>query len=230
MRWAPSRVGSSSPFPADQDGVALLRLLLEVRPGPVTVAHLNHQLRGAESDADEDFVVSWRKRWTFLAVRPAATWPRRQVSSVITRKAPPDDCGTDWLGKVQEVGGTSILTGHTADDQAETVLHRLLRGTGLAGLRGIAARRPLTAVVEVVRPLLAVRRAELLAYLAALGQAAPAGQLQRRPAFHPQPDSPRVAAAAEPGLQPSDRGAAESVGWSGSRGPRRAGGRCPASC
>ena len=58
-----------------------------------------------------------------------------------------------------------VVTGHTADDQAETVLHRLLRGTGLPGLAGIAARRPLAAGVTLVRPLLRVTRAELLDYL-----------------------------------------------------------------
>jgi tRNA(Ile)-lysidine synthase len=63
-----------------------------------------------------------------------------------------------------------VATGHTADDQAETVLHRLLRGTGLQGLRGIAPRRELETGVEVVRPLLRATRADVLAYLAALGQ------------------------------------------------------------
>jgi tRNA(Ile)-lysidine synthase len=62
-----------------------------------------------------------------------------------------------------------VATGHTADDQAETVLHRLLRGTGVQGLRGIAERRRLTEGVEVVRPLLDVTRAEVVAYLGELG-------------------------------------------------------------
>src|SRR5207245_2885635 len=62
-------------------------------------------------------------------------------------------------------------TGHTADDQAETVLHRLLRGTGLHGLGGIPARRDLAAGIEVVRPLLGTSRAEVLAYLQAEKQA-----------------------------------------------------------
>ena len=60
-----------------------------------------------------------------------------------------------------------MATGHTADDQAETVLHRLLRGTGLKGLGGIPARRPLCQGVKVVRPLLQVTRQEVLAYLRA---------------------------------------------------------------
>jgi tRNA(Ile)-lysidine synthase len=63
-----------------------------------------------------------------------------------------------------------VATGHTANDQAETVLHRLLRGTGLQGLCGIAARRPLDAGVSVVRPLLRVTREEILAALSEWGQ------------------------------------------------------------
>ena len=62
------------------------------------------------------------------------------------------------------------MTGHTADDQAETILHHLLRGTGLKGLRGIAARRGLVPGVELVRPLLSVTRAEVLTYLQEVGQ------------------------------------------------------------
>jgi tRNA(Ile)-lysidine synthase len=63
-----------------------------------------------------------------------------------------------------------VATGHTADDQAETVLHRLLRGTGLQGLRGIAARRDLEPGIGLVRPLLQATRQEVLAYLGELGQ------------------------------------------------------------
>jgi tRNA(Ile)-lysidine synthase len=65
-----------------------------------------------------------------------------------------------------------VATGHTANDQAETVLHRLLRGTGLDGLRGIAWRRELAPGVEAVRPLLGVTREEVLAYLREIGQSA----------------------------------------------------------
>jgi tRNA(Ile)-lysidine synthase len=64
-----------------------------------------------------------------------------------------------------EVGATWVATAHTADDQAETVLHRIVRGTGIQGLRGIAAHAP-----PITRPLLAVTRADVLAYLAELGQ------------------------------------------------------------
>ena len=76
-----------------------------------------------------------------------------------------------WLAKVaREAGAHWIATGHTADDQAETVLHRLLRGTGLQGLRGIAGRRKLEPGVSLVRPLLQTTRTEIIAYLEQLHQ------------------------------------------------------------
>jgi tRNA(Ile)-lysidine synthase len=76
-----------------------------------------------------------------------------------------------WLADVaRETGAAWVATGHTADDQAETVLHRLLRGTGLKGLCGIPSRRTLAPGVEVIRPLLHVSRAQVLAFLQAAGQ------------------------------------------------------------
>jgi tRNA(Ile)-lysidine synthase len=65
---------------------------------------------------------------------------------------------------------TFVATGNNADDQAETVLFRLLRGTGLTGLRGIARQRRLAAEVRVIRPLLGVCRADIERYLKSLGQ------------------------------------------------------------
>src|SRR5262249_2241634 len=71
-----------------------------------------------------------------------------------------------WLTKVaREAGARWIATGHTANDQAETVLHRLLRGTGLQGLGGSAPRRTLAPGLEVIRPMLGVTRAEVVVFL-----------------------------------------------------------------
>ncbi|MEX0711011.1 MAG: tRNA lysidine(34) synthetase TilS, partial [Pirellulales bacterium] len=67
-------------------------------------------------------------------------------------------------------GARYVTTAHTADDQALTILHRVLRGTGLAGLAGIPRVRRLARGTALVRPLLTVRRQELLAYLEELGQ------------------------------------------------------------
>lgn len=154
------------------DSVALLRALRDVHTsGPLTAAHLNHQLRGAEADADEAFVrdlcagLSLDCRCGRLDVRRTADAEGGNLEGVARRLR------YDWLARVAaEAGASCVTTGHTANDQAETVLHRLLRGTGLRGLRGIALRRPLSAGVSLVRPLLAVTRDEVMAYLDAIGQ------------------------------------------------------------
>jgi phosphoribosylaminoimidazolecarboxamide formyltransferase/IMP cyclohydrolase len=161
------------------DSMALLHALLALRQGtePLILAHLNHQLRGAESEADEHFVgecyAHLRARGTQgLELRCArvdvAAQARQEggnLESVARRLR------YDWLaGLAREASVSLVATGHTADDQAETVLHRLLRGTGLKGLRGIAPRRTLAPGVELVRPLLDVRRSEVLAYLEREGQ------------------------------------------------------------
>jgi tRNA(Ile)-lysidine synthase len=65
----------------------------------------------------------------------------------------------------KSVGARYLLTAHSADDQVETVLQRILRGTGIAGLGGIPRVRPLSEAVSVVRPLLTVRRSAIRAYL-----------------------------------------------------------------
>jgi tRNA(Ile)-lysidine synthase len=160
------------------DSVALLRALLALRPGPVTIAHLNHRLRGQDSDADEAFVrdlhaalltagaAGLELRCEQIDVAAQARQERNNLESVARRLR------YDWLARIaREAGAAWVATGHTADDQAETVLHRLLRGTGLKGLCGIPARRQLAPGVEVVRPLLRVRRAEVLAYLESVAQA-----------------------------------------------------------
>jgi len=163
------------------DSVALLRALLVLRrsspPPPLVLAHLNHQLRGSESDADEAFVRDLHSSLVTAgheAVRLCCE--RIDVSAVaVAEGANLEDAARrvryDWLARVAREHSVGIVaTGHTADDQAETVLHRLLRGAGLQGLRGIAGRRPLVEGVEVVRPLLDVTRAEVLSFLEAEGQ------------------------------------------------------------
>lgn len=162
------------------DSVALLRALLGLTTytrAAVIIAHLNHQLRGVESDADEAFVA-----------RLADSLQRNHGDDValvierlpIARHAEDDHANLEataravryeWLAQVARThNAPAVVTGHTADDQAETVLHRLLRGTGIKGLRGIAPRRPLAAGVTLLRPLLTATRAEVVAFLGMLGQ------------------------------------------------------------
>src|SRR5262249_49805917 len=154
------------------DSMALLHALLALRQGTdlLILAHLNHQLRGAESDADERFVQECCANLTArgtqgLELRCA----RLDVAARVRREGGNLESGRRrlryaWLADLAREASVSLVaTGHTADDQAETVLHRLLRGTGLKGLRGIAPRRPLAPGIELVRPLLDVRRCEVLA-------------------------------------------------------------------
>jgi tRNA(Ile)-lysidine synthase len=166
------------------DSVALFRALLELRQqgdggfiGSLVIAHLNHQLRGAESDDDERFIwefcealqkqgiANLQFRSERVNIAAQALEQRDNLESVAR------SVRYEWLQRIaREAGIALVATGHTADDQAETVLHRLLRGTGLRGLRGIPERRQLTGGVEVIRPLLKIFRYEVLAYLADLGQ------------------------------------------------------------
>lgn len=148
------------------DSVALLRSLREAGAGRLTVAHVNHKLRGDESDADEAFVrgLGFDCRVRRSDVKALAA--RRNKNLEETARA----VRYDWFEKsAAKVGAKWVATGHTADDQAETVLHRLIRGTGLRGLRGVAPVRG-AGTVPVVRPLLTVTRTEVIDYLTSLAQ------------------------------------------------------------
>jgi tRNA(Ile)-lysidine synthase len=157
------------------DSVALLRALLMETTTPLVVAHLNHQLRGSESDADEAFVTQLHER---LAATGARLLSLKSKCIDVQVEAVGDNLESvarrlryDWLVTVaREAGAAWVATGHTADDQAETVLHRLLRGTGLRGLSGIPRKRELAPGIALVRPFLDIRREEVLAFLKRLQQ------------------------------------------------------------
>ena len=163
------------------DSVALLRALEAARdsrdPFHLVLAHLNHQLRGQESDADEQFVADLSDR-LIQAGRPKLVLFRAKRDMAAQAKAERANLEAlarreryRWLVKIAHLTGLKcIATGHTANDQAETVLHRLLRGSGLRGLRGIAPRRELEPGLTLVRPLLDVTRSEILDYLRELSQ------------------------------------------------------------
>jgi tRNA(Ile)-lysidine synthase len=160
------------------DSVALLRALLEVHtaaPGPLVLAHLNHQLRGAESDGDETFVCRLHEQCATITPVPLMLRTHRLDTRALAAGDNLESAARrlryDWLTAVaRATGATWVATGHTADDQAETVLHRLVRGTGLRGLAGIPERRDLAPGVLLLRPLLQVRRTEVLAFLQRVGQ------------------------------------------------------------
>src|SRR5262249_48981255 len=129
--------------------------------------------RGPDSDADEAFMTDLHAR---LAAESSTSVVLRCGRVAVGDEAKQLRCNLeglarqrryDWLVQVaRETGARVTATGHPAAAQAETVLFRRRGGTGLRGLRGIAARRELAAGVELLRPLLTTTRQEILAYLA----------------------------------------------------------------
>lgn len=151
------------------DSVALLLLLdaLQAELGiRLAAAHLNHQLRGAAADADEAFVRA-------LAERLGLDFSAEQIDVAARARAAGlnlEEAGRqarlDFFSRLCAEGKTdAVATAHTLDDQAETLLARLVRGTGLAGLAGI---RPVLELQpgRLVRPLVGIRRATLRSFLA----------------------------------------------------------------
>jgi tRNA(Ile)-lysidine synthase len=151
------------------DSVALLLLLLELRERlgiVLSVVHFNHKLRGKASDADEQFVANLAAKHG-LEFHSASVYVAKKAKS---ERANLEDAARraryDYFRSLAESGTcTRIAVAHTADDQAETVLAHILRGTGLAGLGGI---HPVAG--PVIRPLLGVRRSELRNFLRAKEQ------------------------------------------------------------
>lgn len=147
------------------DSVALLRALVEVAKCRLIVAHFNHGLRGIESDADAEFVVQ------LATLHKLHRHSTRQSLTGSNFEATARKARYDWLASVAKAENCEfVATGHTLDDQAETVLFRILRGTGIAGLTGIHARRTLAPNTEVIRPLLFVSRPQVEQYLLFLSQ------------------------------------------------------------
>ena len=148
------------------DSLCLLHVLLGLRPAlecVLHVAHLDHALRPAAS-ADAAFVAAHA-----AGLGVACTVERRDVAALarerrLSLETAAREARYTFLREVAARAGAAIATGHTRDDQAETVLLHLARGSGLHGLRGMQPRRG-----NIIRPLLDVGRAETVAYCAALG-------------------------------------------------------------
>lgn len=162
------------------DSVALLHILHEITLSyhlTLHVAHLNHSSRGREADADEAFVVALAQDWQI-----PITTERIDVPAVARREGLAFEEAArrvryGFLCRVaQQIGAHRIAVAHHGDDQAETVLMHLLRGSGPAGLRGMLPCTPMRDYrllcqgeqvltdLYLIRPLLSVPRDEIERY------------------------------------------------------------------
>ncbi len=156
-------------FSGGADSVCLLHFLnflAQKKRFELVAVHVNHGLRGAAANADEKFCRTLCKRLEipFLTQKKAVRALAKKLNLSVehaARKARYEA----FASVAKKIGATKITLGHHLDDQAETVLLNLLRGTRAEGLCGIPVRRALNKNVEIVRPLLCITRAEVELYL-----------------------------------------------------------------
>jgi len=164
----PAATGLLVALSGGPDSVALLAAAAtwaRTRTRPLAAAHFNHNLRGAGSDGDQRFCADLCTRLD-IPLTIGAGDPRGLARQ---RRRGLEDAARelrhDFLEKTRTAGDlAAVATGHHRDDQAETVIMRLFRGTGLDGLRGL---RPVSG--RRIHPLLEVTRGEILTYLAGVG-------------------------------------------------------------
>jgi len=162
------------------DSVCLLHVLAKWQKEQrirLHAAHLNHQLRGMESEADAKYVSNLAD-----SLRVPITIDRQDVTAYRTkRNCSIEEAGRElryaFLGRVaREIGANRIAIGHTRDDHVETILMHILRGTGITGLGGLISCSPMAyerlvmsspanqSTLLVIRPLLDITREETMSY------------------------------------------------------------------
>jgi tRNA(Ile)-lysidine synthase len=142
------------------DSMVLLDLLVQEAGERLFVAHFNHQLRGAESDGDQALVEERARHYGVTCrIGTADTGEEAARQRIGIQEAARNLRYSFFRRVVQETGARCIATGHQADDNAETILLHLFRGTGIQGMSGI---RP--SGDGLIRPLLFARRKEVEAY------------------------------------------------------------------
>ena len=189
------------------DSMALLGILRALQPEfgyVLSACHVNHGLRGEAADRDEAFV---RAECTRLGV-PLRVFHAAELAAEVG--LPPEHAGEDWARRLRYAcfarlcreGIDAVATAHTANDQAETLLLRLARGTGLHGAAGIRPRRGC-----YLRPLLALTRADTEAFCRAAGQRWVTDETNETDAYARN----RVRRAALPALRSTNDAAVENL-------------------
>ncbi len=163
------------------DSLALLHVLCALRDElqfTIHVAHLNHQLRGDASQADADFVAAIARAWNLDATIESRDVNALAQAEHLSIEEAARNARFAFLAAVAQAQGARVIAvAHNADDQAETVLMHLLRGAGMAGLRGMEFKSqfPISnsqfpvSNLHLIRPLFDVTRAEIEAYVQANG-------------------------------------------------------------
>jgi tRNA(Ile)-lysidine synthase len=153
------------------DSVCLLCILAELRETlgiKLHVAHLNHQLRGKESDADARYVAGIAKKLGISATITSLDVKAYQKQHRLSLEEAAREVRYSFFAEVAKEAGTSkVAVGHTADDHIETMLMHLMRGSGIKGLRGLAPLSKLNVPggnLVVVRPLLNLSRDDTISY------------------------------------------------------------------
>jgi len=174
------------------DSVALLRVLLDLRPDigiVLSVAHFNHGLRADAADADQAFVAELAREHGLELFVGHGDVRDHAILSKQTIEAAARELRYAWFAQlVHWKSLNAITTGHTLDDQAETVLMKFLRGAGTRGLAGIYPKLPLVdkavpAGAYVIRPLLCISRADAETYLGSVQQSWCADESNADPHF-----------------------------------------------
>ncbi|MBE2285640.1 MAG: tRNA lysidine(34) synthetase TilS [Prosthecobacter sp.] len=149
-----------------RDSVALLHLLLDAGFTDLILCHLNHGLRGEESDGDAAFVTRLAKKHGLkceVETEDVTVLAKKRRISVETAAR---EARHAFLLRMAEKHDTWVVfAAHHAEDQAETILANLCRGSGLGGLAGMSAVQRLDSGLHFVRPLLHLRRSEIDAFL-----------------------------------------------------------------
>lgn len=146
------------------DSLALLHILNEIKnlfPLELVVAHVHHGLRGKEADSDAEFVEGICRDWQIPFYIKKADVRKLASSWGLSEEEAGRKVRYDFFEDLlKEIGGQKIALAHHRDDQAETILYNLIRGTGLKGLQGMKPVRE----GKIIRPLLQISRRQIEAY------------------------------------------------------------------